>query len=141
MLLRLLRFAPIAALLLVRAPASRADETPIQDANPPDAERPRRIAIVENPLGILIGLWSLEAQFVLARHQVVAFNGRAIFTDVFQSFLVGLRARHGYGFEVDYRYYSGTTGPTASSLAHTSRGGPSSSSPIRKGYLPRDITL
>jgi hypothetical protein len=110
---RLVRFAPIAAsLLLVRVAASRADETPISNANPPDAGELRRIAIVENPVGALIGLWSLEAQVALARHHVIAFNGRALFTDVFPSLVFGLATRHhAYGFEVDYRYYSGTRGP------------------------------
>jgi hypothetical protein len=112
MLPRFLRFAPLAALLLmVLIPVCRADEAPTRDANPPVSERLRRIALVENPLGALVGLWSLEAQVVVVRHHVVALNGRALFTDVFPSLLVGLHAHHGYGFEVDYRYYSGTTGP------------------------------
>ena len=105
------------------APASDPVAEDAADANAPEsvreidpalvaADRFRHVALVANPLGLIAGHVSVEAQWMLAEHHALVVNP---FLDVVESSVVLFtgddRQQFGYGGELGYRYFSGRRGP------------------------------
>jgi hypothetical protein len=93
--------------------ASNADEPEhIQDIDPDilAAERFRRVTLIGNPFGLMVGRVSPEVQLMMAPHHGLVFNPYIRVIDDFVLLTTSLRREFGYGAELGYRYFTGKRG-------------------------------
>jgi hypothetical protein len=90
-------------------PAGQTKDVPVdQDA------LEKRFAIGINPLGIIIGRYSLQGEVMLAKHHSLQVNPHFNYTPVSANINgadVDLGKFVGFGGELGYRFYSGSRGP------------------------------
>jgi hypothetical protein len=87
------------------APAAAEKPQKVDD----DADM-KRFAIAANPLGIAIGRYSIQGEYLLARHHAVTLNPFFAYAPVEINGVDG-GSLTGFGGELGYRFYSGK-GPT-----------------------------
>jgi hypothetical protein len=93
---------PALLVLLLAAPREQARPS----WHIPEGPRFRTTAIEANPLGIAIGRYSINVEFLPDRHHGAHLSGHVYFS------VPGNRDElNGYGAELGYRYYSGMNGP------------------------------
>jgi len=109
-------------LLAFTAGDARADEPAGQPAAPTAGEKPqpkddadeiKHFSIELNPLGVAIGRYSLQGEYMLAKHHAVTLNPFFNHTPV--TYTVNGKdidggALNGFGGEAGYRFYTGSKG-------------------------------
>lgn len=120
----------VTALLVTTETAQAADEpsppTPVSGAaaaSPATAEQPksndgedsfRKISLGVNPLGLAIGRYSIQAEYLPATHHAITLNpffAHAPVTMTVNGKDIDGGSLNGFGAELGYRYYTGTHGP------------------------------
>lgn len=79
------------------------------------ADEHKRVAVVLNPLGVLIGRYSLQGEYLPAKHHSITLS--PFYTHVpVKAELAGQTidggSLSGFGGELGYRFYTGDTGPS-----------------------------
>jgi hypothetical protein len=117
-------FASLAIALFVPSLALADEPTRAAAAPAAAAEQPqkvdddadmKRFAIAANPLGIAIGRYSIQGEYMLARHHAVTANpffAYAPVTATVNGQEADLGSLTGFGGELGYRFYSGSKGMT-----------------------------
>jgi hypothetical protein len=91
------------------APAAPA-EKPQADADEPEL---KRISLELNPVGLAIGRYSIQGEYMLARHHAVTLNpfyAHAPVTVTVGGKDVDAGSLNGFGGELGYRFYTGSKG-------------------------------
>jgi Protein of unknown function (DUF3575) len=92
-------------------PAGQAKDVPTDQAT---ASVEKRFAIELNPLGIIMGRYSLQGEVMLASHHSLQVNPHFNYTPVSTTVNgqeLDLGKFVGFGGELGYRFYSGSRGP------------------------------
>ena len=99
------------------AHAATATATPAAPAEKPqaDADEPelKRISLELNPVGLAIGRYSIQGEYMLARHHAVTLNpfyAHAPVTVTVGGKDVDAGSLNGFGGELGYRFYTGSKG-------------------------------
>lgn len=120
----------VTAFFVTTGTAQAADEpappppvTGAAAASPVTAEQPkpnddedsyRKISLGVNPLGLAIGRYSIQAEYLPAKHHAITLNpffAHAPVTVTVNGTDVDGGSLNGFGAELGYRYYTGTHGP------------------------------
>lgn len=88
------------------APAATPAEKPADDDDDKDL---KRIALELNPVGIAIGRYSIQGEYMLARHHAVTLNPFFTSTSIKVND-VEVGSLTGFGGELGYRFYTGNKG-------------------------------
>ncbi len=76
--------------------------------------QPKQFAIIANPLGVFLGRYSIQAEYLPALHHAVTLNPFYNHTSVkatTNGVEQDLGSLNGFGAELGYKYYSGKKGP------------------------------
>jgi hypothetical protein len=114
---RSLTLVALGGSVLLVAPAAHADAPAVSTANEQTIEKkplkePKFLAIEGNPLGLLIGRYSLQVEWVPATHHALVLNPHFdhVSADIGSGNLSYTEAFTGFGTEVGYRFYTGKRG-------------------------------
>jgi hypothetical protein len=88
------------------APPAAAAEKPQADDDSPDL---KRISLELNPLGLAVGRYSIQGEYMLARHHAVTLNPFFTSTSIKVND-VEVGSLTGFGGELGYRFYTGSKG-------------------------------